>query len=245
MTRRLATVSIVASSLALLAFPAASPAGTASTVSSGDRQRVLYDAAPGEANELLVEVSRNSRAVRLTDGGAAIAVGPGCEAQSDARVVCRLNVRVRLVQVSLGDGDDRAEATTSNPAGAQVNIVGGDGEDLLRGRGPTRFNFGGDGGDDTLSGSEGPDVLRGGAGNDFASGRGGDDLLIGDSGRDVLRGRFGRDRIFGGLGSDRVDSRDLPELRDGVVSCGPGRDRLTADEVDGPIIVGCEGVRVP
>jgi hypothetical protein len=97
--------------------------------------------------------------VRLTDEGAAISPGAGCVSVSANSVDCRIGTRVRLVQVELADGDDRAVAVTLNVQAAQVNVVGGRGQDYLRGDGPTRFNFGSRAGRDTLIGDDGHDVL--------------------------------------------------------------------------------------
>jgi hypothetical protein len=223
-------------------LPADSLAASAETFVSGQKHEVRYRAAPGETNRLLVQVSTTSRLVRLTDDSAEIAPGPGCDSVSPNSVDCRIPTRVRLVQVDLADGADRGVAVTLNHQAAQVNIVGGRGQDLLRGDGPTRFNFAGRSGRDTLIGDNGPDVLRGGSGDDVVDGRDGDDLLIGDEGLDVLKGRAGVDRLFGGLGSDKLDARDRPPVRDAVVSCGPGRDLTTEDRVDAAKTTGCETI---
>jgi RTX calcium-binding nonapeptide repeat (4 copies) len=230
--------------LALSALPAESLAASAETVVSGEKRWVLYTAAPGEANQLLVEASTNGQAVRFTDPGAAIEPGSGCESAPGDRVVCRIEQGVLLVQADLGDGTDRADARTANAQAPQINIVGGDGNDVIRGHGPTRFNFSGRAGDDILAGSDGPDVLRGQAGQDFLSGRSGDDLLIGDAGRDVLRAGLGVDRLFGGLHGDKLDARDRPAARDAVVSCGSGSDLTTEDRVDRPKTTGCEIIKL-
>jgi hypothetical protein len=223
-------------------FAAAAPAfgATAGTVVDDERRWVVYDAGPREVNRLLIETSRRGSLVRLTDPGATIAVGEGCELDSEGRALCRIAPRVRLVQADLGDRDDRANAHTQNLRAPQVNIVGGEGDDVLRGAGPTRCNFGGREGDDTLIGSDGPDVFRGGPGHDYMGSRGGDDLLIGDSGRDVLRAGLGIDRLFGGADGDKLDARDQPPAQDDVVSCGGGDDLTTADRADRPKTVGCE-----
>jgi Ca2+-binding RTX toxin-like protein len=226
----------------MAAVPADALAAGAQTFVSGDKHEVRYSAAAGETNRLLVQVSTTSRLVRLTDEGAAISPGSGCESVSANSVDCRIGTRVRLVQVELADGDDRAVAVTLNGQAAQVNVVGGRGQDYLRGDGPTRFNFGGRAGRDTLIGDDGPDVLRGGSRDDVLDGRAGGDLLIGDDGTDVLKGRTGVDRLFGGLGQDKLDARDQPAAADAVVSCGPGRDLATEDRVDAAKTVGCETI---
>jgi hypothetical protein len=229
--------------VALSALPTASYAASAQTVVGPDQRWVVFAAAPGEVNRLLIEVSPDSRAVRLTDPGVAIAVGAGCQADAAGRVVCQLDERVLLVQTDLGDGADRADVVTTSADVAQVNVKGGSGDDVIRGRGQSRFNFGGDSGDDVLAGSDGPDVLRGQLGDDVMSGRAGADLLIGDAGDDVLRAGDGRDRMFGASGADKLDARDTPALADAVVHCGVGRDLTTQERVDRPKTRQCEAIR--
>ena len=54
-------------------------------------------------------------------------------------------------------------------------------------------HFTGDGGPNTITGSEIADTMDGGAGNDVLHGAGGDDLLIGGTGNDTLDGGAGSD----------------------------------------------------
>ena len=230
--------------LLLCTPPASSLAASAHTFVSGQKREVRYAASPGETNRLLVQVSSSSRLVRLTDDGAPVTAGPGCQNVLVSVVECTIPSRVLLVQADLGDGDDRAHAVTTDPQAAQVDIVGGPGNDVLRGDGPTRFDFGGRAGHDTLIGGAGPDVLGGGLGPDLLDGRAGDDLLFGHDGPDVLKGRLGVDRLFGGGGRDKLDARDQPPASDAVVSCGPGVDLATEDASDRPKTTGCEAIHL-
>jgi RTX calcium-binding nonapeptide repeat (4 copies) len=226
--------------LALAALPSVSHAASASV--DPDERWVVFEAGPGEANRLLIEVSTSSRAVRLSDPGVAVAAGPGCQTDAAERVVCQLGARIRLVQADLADGADRADVVTANRRAAQVNVRGGRGDDVLRGRGPSPLDFSGNEDHDLLVGSDGADILRGQGGPDYLNGRGGDDLLIGDAGDDVLRAGAGRDRLFGGLDADKLDARDSPALADAVVHCGPGRDLTTLDRPDRPKTRQCETI---
>jgi arylsulfatase A-like enzyme len=83
---------------------------------------------------------------------------------------------------------------------------------------------------DTFCGSARADTLSGGEG---------DDVLFGRAGRDRLVGGPGGDVFYGGYGPDRVEARD--GTRD-VIVCGPGRDVVFADLLDG-VGRGCEVVR--
>jgi hypothetical protein len=76
-------------------------------------------------------------------------------------------------------------------------------------------------GADRLRGTQRADTLDGAAGNDLIMGRGGPDQLVGGT---------GRDRLVGGPGADRI-AAEADVARDSV-SCGAGRDLVTAELVD-------------
>jgi Ca2+-binding RTX toxin-like protein len=84
---------------------------------------------------------------------------------------------------------------------AQI-VVGGDGSnDTLTGTSAVDLIFG-QGGNDTIHGLEMGDCLFGGAGNDVINGNSGNDLISGGSGNDTLNGQSDSDSIYGGLGDD-------------------------------------------
>jgi uncharacterized delta-60 repeat protein len=133
------------------------------------------------------------------------------------------------------NGTSKRDRLTGTSAGDRLLGLGG--KDVLLGGLGDDCLFGG-AGDDNLSGGPGNDTLSGGGGNDKLSGGGGADKLSGGSGDDSLSGSKGKDSFSGGAGNDRISSAD------GVaehVSCGPGRDRVTADRRDR--LSGCERVR--
>jgi hypothetical protein len=107
-------------------------------------------------------------------------------------------------------------------------LVGTPGPDRLDGRG----------GDDRIRGRAGNDRLLGGRGDDVMSGDAGNDVIAGGPGADILLGGAGNDRSTGGPGADIVITgagNDVIFVRDGTVdrvSCGPGRDRVSADAQD-------------
>jgi Ca2+-binding RTX toxin-like protein len=103
-------------------------------------------------------------------------------------------------------------------------------------------------GDDRLRGAGGRDALRGNAGNDLLVGGRGDDGLAGSSGRDRLDAGPGDDRLNGGNGRDKLTAgpgNDMIDTRDGTrdtVDCGRGRkDKTRVDLRDR--LRRCEGVR--
>ena len=91
----------------------------------------------------------------------------------------------------------------------------------------------------SVSAGDGDDLVHGNGGNDVLDGGPGDDDVYGDEGRDVLVGGSGVDRLFGGAGNDGIRARDA--WRDSI-TCGPGRDTVTADAID-LIAPDCEVVR--
>ena len=95
-------------------------------------------------------------------------------------------------------------------------IIGGSGDDVLKGdAGANYFESGagqdfldGRGGDDTLIAGAGNDGLTGGDGNDTLDGGDDDDAVLGDAGDDLLYGGAGRDYVVGGDGADRIYGGD-------------------------------------
>jgi hypothetical protein len=151
-----------------------------------------------------------------------------------------------------GEACPKTRATGAAARDGNDSLFGGAGNDRLYGAGGSDRLFGGPGhdalwggaGNDLLVGGTGLDQLHGGGGGDRLSGGpaddrlyGGDgaDRLQGHGGNDVLQGGKGRDRVWGGPGDDRILVQDgHPD----IVSCGPGRDRVSADKQDR--LRGCE-----
>jgi len=132
------------------------------------------------------------------------------------------------------------------------NVLGGAGNDVIRGDGQNN-DFRGNDGDDVLRGFGGEDRLYGGAGEDRMFGDGGNDLLDGGgAGRDILRGLDGDDVLRdtagdnildGGAGDDSItggDGNDLLLGRDGedVLTGNAGNDNLKGMNGDDVIIGG-------
>ena len=90
-------------------------------------------------------------------------------------------------------------------------------------------------------------TIRGNARGERLVGTARADVLFGRGGNDVLHGLGGADFVDAGAGRDVVRAGDGPDLiaveTDGApdrVLCGPGRDIVTADEVDGARGADCE-----
>ena len=75
------------------------------------------------------------------------------------------------------------------------NIAGGDGENIIFGRGETDFLTGG-AGDDRIFGGDGDDLIIGEEDDDLLRGSDGDDVVLGGEGNDTLYGDAGNDTLF-------------------------------------------------
>jgi hypothetical protein len=217
--------------------PSVDPFGSCSRYMMCPPDMVVFTAAAGEANQLVVTVEpgtypRNRFVLR--DQSVPVQAGPGCAQIDPHTVACNAGA---LGPVQLGDADDWF---ASGVGGG--DLFGGDGHDVLQRRfGPMAGGEGDDvligdqgaggAGDDVLtvrsgSGDSGEDVLRcfppdwchldGGPGDDLLTGGASRDRLFGRRGNDVLRGAAGLDTLGGGPGDDRLVG-------------GAGRDELAGD----------------
>jgi Ca2+-binding RTX toxin-like protein len=207
---------------------------------------VRYEAAPGEANDLLVDVtivSQTSAVFVIRDTGATLAAGEGCKSVSASEVQCPAGGvwgGTFEAVVRLGDRRDRV-VVDEGVMGARV--FGGPGADFVAGTSEADLLVGGPG-DDVLDGRGGSDwaswaerrapvrVDLDGVADDGAVGerddlraienvRGGrgDDVLVGDAGDNVLAGGPGNDLLRGGAGADTLageGGRDSFQARDGA-----------------------------
>lgn len=115
-----------------------------------------------------------------------------------------------------GSGDDHIKGSNANNA-----LNGGSGNDDLLGENGNDKLYG-DSGDDTLSGGNGNDALNGGLDNDNLLGGAGNDIINGNDGMDKLKGDAGNDKLFGDAGDDSLDGG----IGNDVVSAGDGDDNL-------------------
>jgi hypothetical protein len=197
MTRRL--IGAAVASVALLAPAAANAADVHVAAVPDDSQRgeataaAFYDAAPGEANRLMVTFPDTESGappdVTLQDSGAVIHAGAGCTSVGAHSARCSLanGGFSQEVRADLGDADDQLLGT--NHLFATFDRVIADG-------GP---------GDDLLTGGYEEDVFRGGGGHDeLHGGNNADRLIDGDHSGAAGAARPGPDLLDGGPGSDEV-----------------------------------------
>lgn len=127
------------------------------------------------------------------------------------------------VQLLGGDGNDILQGGAGNDTvdggAGKDDLRGGAGDDLLRG-GDGNDRLSGDTGDDTLGGGEGNDYLTGGNGNDAMSGGEGNDSLYGGNGNDTQLGGAGNDQLRGDSGKDIALGGDGDDNVDGGATSG-------------------------
>lgn len=114
------------------------------------------------------------------------------------------------------EGNDKVSAFSGDDC-----IIGGEGNDELRGELDNDIIFGNEG-DDLVVGAVGNDKLFGGEGNDTIRGENDDDYIEGNNGNDIITGGNGQDEIHGGDGADTINA----ESGDDVVTGDNGNDIL-------------------
>lgn len=222
---------------------AALPSLAAAATLSDEAGALVYRAAPGESNFLVL--SGEVTELSVSDSGAGSIVFPASCSQlsPDYPVKCPVPTAFRA---ELGDGVDTASALYGLPAGLAITVLGGDGNDELRsGDSSNGVVLDGQGGNDTLRSYDRDDVLLGGPGNDTLEGHGGNDELRGGDGDDYLRpdtnsATPGNDIVDGGPGIDKVEDwvdnggsqRAVTVVVDGIANDGrPGEtDNVTGVE---------------
>jgi hypothetical protein len=155
-------------------------------------------------------------------------VAASCELVDDTTADCAVPQALRL---ELGDGNDRFGFGDGRTLGLPIEVLGGDGDDVLHGD----------------ADRPGREVLDGGAGRDSLDGFGGDDEVRGGPGDDKVDGDGGRDVVLGGEGDDLVVGDDQAAPAADLVDGGPGSDQLKeyvqyGSDVHPPADVSLDGV---
>ncbi len=102
-----------------------------------------------------------------------------------------------------------------------------------------RGDFLGQGGNETITGTESTDDIYGLAGNDVLNGGGGNDYIYGGDDNDTLNGGTGADRLYGEAGNDTLNGGDTADYLYG----GAGVDIINGDDGNDDIfITGAEGI---
>jgi Ca2+-binding RTX toxin-like protein len=197
---------------AALAAAAVAPATAQAATISYEGDTIVYRAAPGEDNTLIVDKGYEDGTVSFSDYAPRAFPADRCTTLGDDYGVdCAATAHVR---VELGDGDDEFSFGLLAPDGSRYAVDGGAGHDKLSGLRADRgvATLAGGDGDDVLTSFDQGETLDGGSGDDRLEGAAGADVLRGGPGADALRAdassagfRFFSDVIDGGPGADSLD----------------------------------------
>ena len=179
----------------------------------------------GNGDDILVDGETDGEAARDVFVGGASRDTAG----ADAGDIVSYRTRRRDIKIDLA-GRPAARTSTEDVLRGFESVVGGSGDDRLRG----------DADDNNLDGGPGGDSIRARGGRDIPSGDAGDDRVDGGSGGDVVWGDAGDDQLFGGRGDDLV----IPAEEEGPngadrVDCGAGQDTARSEHHD-TLTAGCE-----
>jgi D-alanyl-D-alanine carboxypeptidase len=142
-----------------------------------------------------------SAASAVVDVGADTVLKFGAAAvKLDSVVGALTTANVKFADGSVLVVGDNSRGTSGDRAGNVIDIE----HQFARAAGANNQILGLDG-NDVLSGGRGADRILGGSGNDRIDGRDGDDLLADGAGNDLVRGGGGRDLLVAHAGNDRYD----------------------------------------
>ncbi len=191
-----------------------------------------YRAAPGEANQLVIDRQDEVGTFTYTDTGvSSIDNGPFSPCTvSGNQATCPRPSASLIYEVSTGDMND----TISDPRpGYGFEVFAGAGNDEITAAGDM----------DLVDGGSGNDVLTGGPGSQglIGGGRMEDPSTLSPASApddDRIEGRGGVDFLFGGPGTDHLDGGDATDEVEGgggndVLIGGPGNDELDLQSGDG------------
>lgn len=222
--RKHSSIALLAAALVLgsIAIPSASAAGD-EVYCHGQIATYVGTAGDDTISDEGTDLGRNP-VIALGEGEDTLSLGQGYNDSLDSLTVCG------------GSGNDSLEVTEYIGGHAIVTLDGGLGDDFvgnnsgLNNSDLARMVLVGGEGNDILRGGNGNDVQDGGSGDDSIYGVGGRDKMSGGSGNDALFGQRGSDHLNGGSGFDKLDG-DMPGYPDGrdVADGGGNRDHCEAD----------------
>lgn len=208
---------------------------------SGDRVALLdsvgvlrlVSVPTGESRRVAEDVAAAAMAPRWDRIATVLSVGRRSEvyvAEATGAWPARLGpTQCGLYAAHCVDGTDRADRIVGTAA--RDVIFPGAGDDRVWGRG----------GDDRIDTTYGRDFVDAGPSNDIVHTYANDDVLLGGAGRDFLYAGNGEDAVRGGSGRDWIQVSG--DGRVDRVSCGPGRDYVSADPID-KVTRDCERVEL-
>ncbi len=134
----------------------------------------------------------------------------------DANALVTVNGTVKLIPrekamnllVDLKKGNDVIVFENCQDGMDNVIILGGEGNDTIRGPYATRVTIRGGDGDDVIVCDYARNYVDGGKGNDIIMGAHGKDFIDGGEGNDIIHGGCSDDTLYGGQGKDIIYGSD-------------------------------------
>ena len=174
----------------------------------------------------------------LVDGGAGmdtIDVSAATHNSTTSGVNVDLNARVVTARPT---DDTETTVNEANVGKTDVavytsieKVIGGDGHDRLTGYESISTTLVGGAGNDIMKGGDRADMLEGGSGADSMVGGAGDDTIVGGAGNDTLRGGLGTDRYVYTGGRDSIGEFEI-SLRGDSEKIDITSQGLTEDDVE-------------
>jgi Ca2+-binding RTX toxin-like protein len=256
------TRALVIALVAVAALPASASASTVTKAGSTLR----YVADGQELNDVTIALSGDAYTVTEQGsspgpGGIAVKDGGGCSLTTQGNTTTATCPAAGTTQLNVDTGDRNDSVKIQAPTPAQ--ILGGDGDDFLRGGSVGDSLSGGNGTDTadysdrsspltiTLDGKPGDgsagendnvqsdvEVVNGGSGADTITGSDGDNVLNGNGGNDTLNGQGGSDALNRG---DFDGNQDAGAGAD-KLSGGSGTDAVSYSDSRVPLRVSLDGV---
>lgn len=222
-TLKISSAAAIVAVAAAAALPVASAGADGDVYCHGKIATYVGTAGDDVVTDEDVDLGRNP-VIALGDGNDTLEVGTGWHDSLDSLTACG------------GSGDDAIHVTERIGGHAIVTLDGGlDDDDVGNESGLNRSDLArmrviGGNGNDILRGGNGNDDIDAGRGDDSAYGVGGRDHMTGGSGDDDLYGQRGSDHLLGGAGRDDLDG-DMPGYPDGrdVADGGGNQDRCEAE----------------
>ncbi|NDV24084.1 calcium-binding protein [Desulfovibrio sp. JC022] len=146
-----------------------------------------------EGNDTLAPAQGND----VVDGG------DGSDTISFASISNDVNITLSSTSGSATIEDGTGAVAYTVDLESVENVIGGSGDDYIRGTTGANTIYGGDGADSVYS-NYGSDLIYGGKGNDTLYGRSGSNTIYGEEGNDYLTDGSNNDYISGGSGNDTI-----------------------------------------
>ena len=175
----------------------------------------------------------------LVDGGAGMdTIDVSAATHNSTTDGVNVDLNTRVVTDRPTDDTETTEVNEANVGKTDMavytsieKVIGGDGHDRLTGYESISTTLVGGAGNDIMKGGDRADMLEGGSGHDSMVGGAGDDTIVGGAGNDTLRGGLGTDRYVYTGGRDSIGEFEI-SLRGDSEKIDITSQGLTEDDVE-------------